>query len=253
MFILFHLLTGLVLGYLLADRLGTRAVVLPCMLGALLPDLVDKPLGILVLGGELGSGRIYLHTLLFLVLFLLAGGVAFARYHRPGLLAAGVGAASHQVLDLMWLQPKAWLFPFLGRFPPIETEGWFLRALLLELRDPLEYVSGGVLLLLLLPVLWPAGTSALVARYGRLLRLVALAGVPLFGVPGLLFIAAGLLGRARGGLGWEAAGNAILAGAVLLLTAYVAYRLASRLAGGAGPAVPLRALPEAPPAPGPRE
>ena len=41
--------------------------------GAILPDLIDKPLGIYLLRRQLGSGRIYGHTLLF-GLVLVAGG-----------------------------------------------------------------------------------------------------------------------------------------------------------------------------------
>lgn len=231
MFILFHLLVGLLLGYLLADRLGTRAVVLPCMLGALLPDLVDKPLGILVLGGALGSGRLFLHTLLFLLVLLLAGAIAFRRYRRPALLAVGIGVASHQFLDFMWTQPQAWLFPLLGRSPPVATGGWFLRMFIAELTNPLEWVSAAVLLILLLPVLWPAGTSAFAARYGRLLRALALvAAVPL-AVLGLFMIGGSAIRRFSG----VAAGGdavlwfALLGGAVLLLTSFALYRLAARL------------------------
>lgn len=250
MFILFHLLTGLLIGYLLADRLGTRAVVLPCMLGALLPDLVDKPLGILVLGGALGSGRIFLHTLLFLLVLVLAGAIVYRRYGRPALLAVGVGVASHQVLDTMWTQPKAWLYPLLGAAPRIRTEGWFFRMFIAELTNPLEWVSAAVLLVLLLPVLWPAGTSAFAARYGRTLRAAALGAVPFLAGFGLFLIANGLLRRSVGLVGWTDPWDNLVGGAVLLLTAYAAYRLSVRLAESPRPPDSLAA---GTPAPGPRE
>ncbi len=250
MFILFHLLTGLLIGYLLADRLGTRAVVLPCMLGALLPDLVDKPLGIFVLGSVLGTGRIFLHTLLFLLVLVLAGAVVYRRYGRPALLAVGLGVASHQVLDTMWTSPRNWLYPLLGAAPRIRTEDWFLRELLLELANPLEWISGAALLLLLMPVLWPAGTDAFLARYGRTLRAAAFGAVPLLAGFGLFLLANGLLRHSVGLVGWTDPWDNLVGGAVLLLAAYAAYRLAARLAEGARPPVPIAA---ATPAPGPRE
>ena len=239
MFILFHLFTGLLIGYLLADRLNTRAVVLPCMLGALLPDLVDKPLGILVLGGALGGGRIFLHTLLFLVGLLLAGAVVYRRYNRPALLAVGIGVASHQALDVMWTQPRAWLYPFLGRAPRLNTEGWFLRELLLEIRNPLEWVSAAALVVLLLPVLWPAGTDAFVARHGRGIRVLALGAVAPLALLGLYLLASGGLRRAVAVVGWHDSWTNLIGGAVLLLTAYAAYRLAARLPGDA-PSIGLK-------------
>lgn len=254
MFILFHLLTGLLLGYLLADRLGTRAVVLPCMLGALLPDLVDKPLGLLILGDAFGSGRIYLHTLAFLLVLLLAGALAFRRY-GPALLAVGVGVASHQALDFMWEEPRTWFYPLLGRFRPINTEGWFLREFLLELGDPVEWASAVALLVLLLPVLWPAGTAAFVARYGPRLRTAALAAVPVLTALGLYLLASGALRRFTAVTGWKDPWFNLSGGAVLFLAAYAAYRLSVRLAAGTPPdgLLPGAEPPDAAPVPGPRE
>ncbi|NLX50181.1 MAG: metal-dependent hydrolase [Methanospirillum sp.] len=231
MFILFHLLTGLVLGYLLADLLGTRRVILPCMFGALLPDLVDKPLGILVLGETLSSGRVFFHTLPLLIVVLLAGAVVLARYGRPSLFAVGVGMASHQALDVMWTQPNTWLYPFLGPFDTIATEGWFLRVFIAELTNPLEWVSGAALLALLLPVLLPGRTEALAARYGRLFRRLALGTAVLLALVGLFLIAGGALRHYSGLAGWadEALWYALVGGSVLLLTAYVLCRIAARL------------------------
>lgn len=257
MFLLFHLLTGILLGYLLADRLGTRAVVLPCMFGALLPDLVDKPLALFVFGGTVG-GRTFLHTLLFLSVLLLAGALVYRRLGRPALLAVGLGVASHQALDAMWTQPRAWFYPLFGPALPIEAEGWILRSLLLELADPLEWVSGAALVLLLLPVLAPSMTSAFAARHGRLLRILALgAGLPI-AVLGLLLVGGGALWHLSGLTGWrvEAAWNTMLTGAVFLLAAYAAYRLSVRAGDAAetvGGSPPPPRFSDAPPLPGPRD
>lgn len=233
MFILFHLLAGLIVGYLLADRLGTRRVVLPCMLGALIPDLVDKPLGLLVLGSAFGSGRIYLHTLAFLTLLLLAGAVVHARYRRPALLAFGVGVASHQLLDFMWQEPRTWIYPLLGRFRPIRTEGWFVREFLLEIGDPLEWASAVALVFLLLPVLAPARTDAFVAGHAGAVRGAALAAVPALTGVGLYLLGSGWLRRFTPLTGWRDPWFNLAGGVVLLLAAYAAWRLSVRLRPGA--------------------
>ncbi|WP_048145062.1 hypothetical protein [Methanosphaerula palustris] len=37
--------------------------------------------------------------------------------------------------------PGTWIYPFLGRFEPIDQERWFPGKLLLELQNPVEWVS----------------------------------------------------------------------------------------------------------------
>lgn len=69
----FCLFIGVLLGYLLC-RFSGRGIFVPCALGAVLPDLVDKPLGYLVPGTIVGSGgRIYMHGLFFLLLLFFVG------------------------------------------------------------------------------------------------------------------------------------------------------------------------------------
>jgi hypothetical protein len=230
MFILFHLITGFVIGSLLADRLDDRRAILPCVLGALLPDLVDKPLGLFILGAQFANGRIFSHTLLAAGLILAIGALAYHRYRSPLLISVGVGVASHQVLDLMWQDRRSWLYPFYGQFRPINTEGWFLRELLLELQNPVEWVSGLLLLLLLVALLSPGRTKAFAARYGRVLRPLVLGAVPLLTALGLFLVASGLVRRFTPLTGWSEPWYNIVGGLVLVLTAFAAYRLSWKIA-----------------------
>lgn len=62
MYMLCHLLSGILLGTLLSGFTGERRMAFACTLGAILPDLVDKTLG-LVIPGTAGYGRIFSHTL----------------------------------------------------------------------------------------------------------------------------------------------------------------------------------------------
>ena len=68
----------------------------------ILPDLVDKPLSVMGIGG----GRYIGHTLLSVLLV----SVAFSLWRRKNGLAALVGGISHLLLDLGALVP--WLYPF---------------------------------------------------------------------------------------------------------------------------------------------
>lgn len=231
MFILFHLVTGLVIGYLLADRLNDQRVVLPCILGALLPDLVDKPLGFLVFGDTIGTGRIYLHTLLFFLLLLSAGMYLLRTRRSSLLLALGIGVVSHQVLDLMWEEPRAWLYPFLGPFTMIDHEDWFFRALLLELQNPIEWVSGLLLCLLLLPFVLPSVYQWLTRRAGRSLRMLGLVAVPMLAAAGCFIMSRGILHQYTPLTGWHEPLYNVLGGVVVILAALAAYRFSQ---GGLG-------------------
>jgi len=96
------------------------------LLGSLLPDLIDKPVWLLVSNFTSGtpfSGRNYAHTLLFnLVLFI--GGSVLIRYRKPWLLILSLSSFMHLVLDQMWNSPVALLWPLLGSLPKEETAGW---------------------------------------------------------------------------------------------------------------------------------
>src|SRR5690554_2334060 len=59
MFLMCHLLTGILIGMPLSGYFRDRHIVTACAVGALLPDLIDKPLGHFLLDGGIGSGRIY--------------------------------------------------------------------------------------------------------------------------------------------------------------------------------------------------
>lgn len=150
MFFFFHLFIGVLLGFLLSRFSGHR-LLLPCALGAVLPDLVDKPLGYLILGTIVdGGGRIYMHGLLFLLLLFFVGVLILHRTGRADLVAVGVGVFSHQVLDLMWRQPKNWLYPFLGPFPSAgHVQDYFLIGFIREISSPAEWVMGFISLLVL--------------------------------------------------------------------------------------------------------
>jgi len=116
MFIFAHVFCGTLIGlafwYVTRDR---RALPV-CIMGAVLPDVLDKPLA-LVFPEILGSGRTIGHSLVF-VIFLFAAGIVLWRW-RHTLLGIMLACAvfSHQVLDEMWGDLTAWSWPFAGPFP----------------------------------------------------------------------------------------------------------------------------------------
>ncbi|MTI83720.1 MAG: metal-dependent hydrolase [Firmicutes bacterium] len=121
------------------------------LLGAVLPDIIDKPLGGLILRESLGNGRIYSHTLAFLLVLFTAGVILQRKLNRPGLLVIGGGVAAHYVLDGMWFSPANLFWPLYGwSFPKGNPEGWMQLWLNNLLSNPLVFVpeiAGGLILL----------------------------------------------------------------------------------------------------------
>ncbi|MCD6383506.1 MAG: metal-dependent hydrolase [Thermoplasmata archaeon] len=102
------------------------------LLALMLPDIIDKPIGHLLLH-SLNNGRIFAHTLLFLTLLLILG----VRWEAFRWLALGV--AIHDALDLMFLAPTTFFWPIFGPFPTTEfTPSTWLYSLF---HDPV--VLGG--------------------------------------------------------------------------------------------------------------
>jgi inner membrane protein len=84
------------------------------IVGSMLPDIVDKPLGIYLLGQTFDNGRIFCHTLLFVcVLFIL--GVYLDRYRRFAVVKLlALAAFFHLLEDEMWQVPRTFYWPLLG-------------------------------------------------------------------------------------------------------------------------------------------
>lgn len=84
------------------------------MFGAILPDLIDKPLG-LAFFDFFGSTRLYGHTLLFAALVMTVVVLATRRGRpRRRWMAIPIAVMVHLVLDAMWDTPETLWWPFLG-------------------------------------------------------------------------------------------------------------------------------------------
>jgi len=178
MYILAHAMAGILIGIVLAAIVGDRRVIALAALGAVLPDLIDKPLGHLILNGTVNYGRIYFHGLTILFLILIAGLLLYRYRNRIGLLVVAIGMASHQFLDGMWRLPVEWFWPFLGPLPRHEyPEDYIWDAILRELAQPSEWLFF-LLIATLFAVLYRRELGALLTRLtgpaGRRVLLVVL-------------------------------------------------------------------------------
>jgi hypothetical protein len=116
-------------------RGNTRLDYRLAMLGAILPDLIDKPLGRVIFRERFESGRLFGHALLLNVLFFSVLFFMRGRGKRK-LVLVPIGSLLHLAMDGMWSNPRVFWWPLFGTdFPrqPMER-GW------------LEYLSAGMAL-----------------------------------------------------------------------------------------------------------
>lgn len=92
------------------------------LVGSLLPDIIDKPIGVYFFS----NGRIFSHSLLFLFVLIAIGFYLSKRHHQTWMLVLAAGVFMHLILDSMWLAPSTLLWPFMGvSFPKGEIGNWW--------------------------------------------------------------------------------------------------------------------------------
>lgn len=107
------------------------------VLGAVLPDLIDKPIGSVFFTSYFGTGRIYAHTLLFAVAVLF-GVMAVTRRGsaaRKRWMALPIGVFLHLLLDMPLDSATLW-WPALGLEFPSFAKGALVDLVAYLLRSP---------------------------------------------------------------------------------------------------------------------
>lgn len=116
------------------------------LVGSLLPDIIDKPLG----AALFNNTRVFCHSLLFLLLASLAAFLIWKLYKGRWGVYLCLGILMHLLLDSMWLEPVTFFWPFLGfSFPAHHGVSW-IWGWLQQLTQPAIYVPeliGGAVLL----------------------------------------------------------------------------------------------------------
>lgn len=142
MLVFCHLFIGAVLGLFLYQATGKRWMVPVAAAGAMVPDLIDKPLGHLILQSTLDSGRIFGHSLLFLSLVVIAGLIIWKWRSSLAGLVLSAGMVSHLILDSMWENPTTVFWPLLGPFQAGHYPDYFGSSFIVEITSPTEWVFG---------------------------------------------------------------------------------------------------------------
>ena len=111
------------------------------LVGSLLPDIIDKPVGQILFRDTFSNGRIFCHSLLFLLVITSAGRYLYKRNKKTWLFAFSFGTFMHLILDQMWLTPQTLLWPLYGSaFPKADMSHW-LENIFIALRTvPSVYI-----------------------------------------------------------------------------------------------------------------
>ena len=123
------------------------------LLGALLPDIIDKPLSEVIFSPYFHSGRIFGHTLLLLIILVMVG---IARYRSKGdtrILLLALGCAAHLIADAIWQYPATVFWPLLGWFRQEINYSLGISGFLVYLSENSVFfteMSGMVLLIILM-------------------------------------------------------------------------------------------------------
>ena len=115
------------------------------VVGALLPDLIDIPLGTIMLAGALGSSEVFAHTLL--VPTLVAIVILFATRRgrrRRAWMALIVAWFLHLLIDGMWTSTEVFLWPFFGVDFPAGPEQFWGGLIDRSLSDPWRWATEAI-------------------------------------------------------------------------------------------------------------
>lgn len=142
------------------------------MLGAMLPDIIDKPIGAYFFRSTFHNSRIFSHSLLFSILMIILGSCYFYKHKNNNIFILGVCSFIHQVLDSMWLYPGILYWPLYGwKFPTRPEGNWVESSLGKLLTDPYVYVPeiiGAVIAVYYIGRLISKGSIREFLKYGRL-------------------------------------------------------------------------------------
>jgi inner membrane protein len=93
-----------------ANRFDLRFIII----GSLLPDIIDKPIGHYFFYNVFGTGILYCHTLSFVLFLSLLGTIIYKLYKNNSIFLLAFGSLIHLILDFIFLQPRIFFWPLFG-------------------------------------------------------------------------------------------------------------------------------------------
>ncbi|OAA91135.1 metal-dependent hydrolase [Clostridium coskatii] len=112
------------------------------LVGSILPDLIDKPIGAFLFRNTFHNSRIFGHTLLFSLILLLIGIHRIKINKGNRIFTLGISTSIHLMLDSMQLYKGILFWPFLGfKFPERPEGNWAEGTLQRLITDPSYYLT----------------------------------------------------------------------------------------------------------------
>lgn len=112
------------------------------LVGSILPDLIDLPIGTLFLAERYSTGELWSHSLVVPTVYMMVVLAVTRRgRRRRAWMALGVGWLFHLLLDVMWVDQDVFGWPFFGlEIAPGEAPFWS-SAWERALSDPWRWVK----------------------------------------------------------------------------------------------------------------
>lgn len=115
------------------------------LLGAILPDLIDLPIGTLLLADRYSTGELWFHSLTLASIYMVVVLLTTRRgRRRRAFMALGVGWLFHLLLDGMWTDAEVFFWPFFGWDLPAGEAPYWPLAWERAMSDPWRWVKEAV-------------------------------------------------------------------------------------------------------------
>jgi membrane-bound metal-dependent hydrolase YbcI (DUF457 family) len=138
----------------LKEKIDYRLLVV----GAILPDLIDKPIGHYLFYSTFQNGRIFAHSVLFILLLVMLAVFIERKYRFMGISVLAMGAIAHITEDQIWSEPVTALWPLLGwAFPRLDLLDYSGYIWYVLLHEPSAYLPEIVGLAIIAGFIWRFG------------------------------------------------------------------------------------------------
>lgn len=115
------------------------------LFGAILPDLIDLPVGTLMLADRYSTGELWFHSLTVPSIYMIVVLLSTRRgRRRRAWMALGVGWLFHLLIDGMWVHDEVFLWPFFGWEIPAGDAPYWSLAWERALSDPWRWLTEAV-------------------------------------------------------------------------------------------------------------